>query len=78
MGEEVKELLRSIDNRLKWLLKIEVETQFDEGATNKEKVKMLHKMGFNTDEMAEVVGTSEGSIRSTRSDLREEGVIDDD
>lgn len=76
MDEEVKELLESIDNRLKWLLQLRVEDQFDDGATNKEKVKLLYQMGFNNQEMAEVVGTSASSIRGTVSTLRDEGEID--
>ncbi|MFC6757685.1 MULTISPECIES: hypothetical protein [Haloarcula] len=75
MDEESKELLESIDNRLKWLLQLRVEEKFDDGATNKEKVKMLYHMGFANEEMAEVVGTSESSIRGTVSTLRSEGEI---
>jgi transposase len=76
MDEEVKELLESIDNRLKWLLQLRVEEQFDDGATNKEKVKLLHQMGFSSKEMAEVVGTSASSIRGAVSTLRDEGEIE--
>jgi DNA-directed RNA polymerase specialized sigma24 family protein len=76
MDQEAKELLESIDNRLKWLLQLRVEEQFDDGATNKEKVKLLHQMGFSSQEMAEVVGTSASSIRGTVSTLRDEGEID--
>jgi len=76
MDEEAKELLESIDNRLKWLLQLRVEEQFDDGATNKEKVKLLYQMGFSNQEMAEVVGTSDSSIRGTVSTLRDDGVID--
>lgn len=76
MDQESKELLESIDNRLKWLLQLRVEEQFDEGATNKEKVKLLYQMGFSNQEMAEVVGTSTSSIRGTVSTLRDEGEIE--
>lgn len=76
MDEETKELLESIDNRLKWLLQLRVEEQFDDGATNREKVKLLYQMGFSNQEMAEVVGTSASSIRGTVSTLRDEGEID--
>lgn len=76
MDEETKKLLESIDNRLKWLLQLCVEEQFDDGATNKEKVKLLYQMGFSNQEMAEVVGTSASSIRGTVSTLRDEGKID--
>ena len=69
------DLLQSIDNRLKWLLQLRVEEHFDDGATNKEKVKKLYQMGFENDEMAEVVGTSAASIRATLSDLRSQGEI---
>jgi len=76
MDEEAKELLESIDNRLKWLLQLRVEEQLDDGATNKEKAKLLYQMGFSNQEMAEVVGTSASSIRGTVSTLRDEGEID--
>jgi DNA-directed RNA polymerase specialized sigma24 family protein len=76
MDQYSKELLESIDNRLKWLLQLRVEEQFDDSATNKEKVKLLYQMGFSNKEMAEVVGTSSSSIRGTVSTLREEGVIE--
>ena len=74
--DETKALLRSIDNRLKYLLQLRVEGHFDDGATNKEKVQLLYEMGFRTDEMAEIVGTSTGSIRGTVSSLRNEGLVD--
>jgi len=76
MDGETKELLESIDNRLKWLLQLRVEEQFDDGATNKEKVKLLYQMGFSDQEMAEVVGRSESSIRGTVSTLRDDEEID--
>ena len=76
MDKEAKELLKSIDNRLKWLLQLRVEEQFEDGATNKEKVRLLYQMGFNNQEMAEVVGTSASSIRGTVSQLRDEGEIE--
>lgn len=76
MDQEAKELFQSIDNRLKWLLKLRLEEQFDDGATNKEKVKLLYQMGFDNQEMAEVVGTSASSIRGTVSTLRDDEEID--
>lgn len=71
-----EEILKSIDDRLKWILRLLVEEQFDEDATNKEKVKLLYQMGFENAEMAEVIGTSESSIRGTVSTLRSEGEIE--
>lgn len=76
MEKETQELLKSIDNRLKWLLKLEVEDQFDNGATNKTKIKVLYKMGFSNGEMAEVVSTSKASVRATLSNLRDEGAVE--
>lgn len=75
-SSETEQLLESIDNRLKWLLQLRVEEQFDDDATNKEKVKMLYQMGFSYDEMAEIVGTSKGSITGTVTHLRNDGEID--
>ncbi len=37
---------------------------------------MLYQMGFDNSEMAEIVYTTEASIRSSLSDLDNEGVID--
>lgn len=73
---DTKAVLESIDNRLKWLLQLRVEEQFDDSATNQEKIRMLYQMGFSNQEMAEVVGTSEGSVRGTLSTLRSRGEID--
>lgn len=71
-----EEILKSIDDRLKWILRLLVEEQFDDDATNKEKVKLLYQMGFENAEMAEFIGTSESSIRGTVSTLRSEGEIE--
>lgn len=76
MDEDIKMLLESMDNRLKWLLQLKFEEYFDEDAPNKEKVQKLYQMGFSTQEMAEVIGTSPGSIRGTLSQLRNEGEIE--
>lgn len=75
-NSDTTELLRSIDTRLKWLLQLEIEDHFDEGATNQEKIGKLYQMGFSNQEMAEIVGTSEGSVRGTISKLRKEGEIE--
>jgi len=71
------ELLESIDHRLKMLLKLRVEDKLDEYETNQEKVKVLYELGFDNEDMAELVGTSTGSIRGTLSTLRDKGEIDD-
>lgn len=72
-----KELLESIDHRLKMLLKLEAQKRLDDLDTNKEKVKELHGMGFENAEMAEMIGTTAGSVRGTKTSLRQEGEIDD-
>jgi CRP-like cAMP-binding protein len=71
-----KELLESIDHRLKMLLKLIAKETLEDHESNKEKVKLLHEMGFDTAEMAEMIGTTPGSVRGTRASLREEGEID--
>lgn len=76
MSGDTTDVLKSIDNRLKWLLKLRVEEQFDEDATNKEKVELLYQMGFENGEMAEIVGTSKSSISGTVTHLRNEGKIE--
>lgn len=78
MDDESKDLLKSIDSRLKWLLQLQVKEQFNEDATNKEKVKLLYQMGFGNQEMAEVIGTSASSIRGSVSTLKDEGELSDD
>ena len=45
-----KEILESIEHRLKMLLRLEVEEELEEMDTNKEKVKVLDQMGFETKE----------------------------
>lgn len=76
MTRTEKEILESIEGTLKQLLAIQVNTQFDEDATNREKVKRLYTIGFDNSEMAEIVGTSESSIRGTVSSLRSDGEVD--
>jgi hypothetical protein len=71
-----KELLESIDHRLKMLLKLEAKETLEDYETNKEKVKLLQGMGFGTAEMAEMIGTTPGSVRGTKASLREDGEID--
>lgn len=71
------ELLESIDHRLKMLLRLQVEDKLEDMDTNKEQVRVLHEMGFSNQEMAEMIGTSAGSVRASLSSLREDGEIDD-
>lgn len=77
MNENEEKLLESIDNRLKWLLKLRVRDHFEEETTNKEKIKTLYNMNFSNSEMADILGISEGSVRGTISTLRKEGAIDE-
>lgn len=72
-----EDLLASIDNSLQRLLRLEVEERLDEQDTVKEKVLELHGLGFDTKEMADLIGTSPATVRSARSSLRDEGQIDD-
>lgn len=71
------ELLEAIDQKLSHLLRLKVEEKFEEDATNKEKIRILYKFGFSTSEMADIIGTSNASVRGTLSSLRQEGAIDD-
>lgn len=71
-----KEILESIENTLKQLLVIQVEAQFGDDTTNRDKVKRLYNLGFENGEMAEIVGTAESSIRGTVSQLKSDGKID--
>lgn len=71
------EILESIDRWLKILVKLEVESKIDELDTNKEKVRALHGLGFDTKEMAEMIGTTSASVRAAKSNLREAGELDE-
>lgn len=76
MEDSERELLKSIDNRLKWMLALQLENMFEDGATNRDKVKVLYEIGLSNSEMAEVIGTSKSSIRGTVSSLRSDDEID--
>lgn len=76
MTRSEMEILESIEDTLKQLLAIQIEDQFDEDATNRDKVKRLYNLGFDNTEMAEIIGTSTNSIRGTVSSLRSDGEID--
>jgi DNA-directed RNA polymerase specialized sigma24 family protein len=71
------ELLESIDQRLKTLIRLKIQDEIESYETTKEKVKVLNELGFNNSEMAEIIGTSEGSVSGTLSRLRSNGEIDD-
>lgn len=71
------EILKSIDRRLKMLVKLEVESKIDDLDTNKEKVLALHGLGFDTNEMAEMIDTTPASVRAAKSNLREAGDLDE-
>lgn len=75
MTDEIA-ILESIDRWLKILVKLEVESKIEELDTNKEKVHALHGLGFDTKEMAEMIGTTPASVRAARSNLRDAGDID--
>lgn len=75
MSEEI-ELLRSIDQRLKWILQLQVKEHFDEDLTVKQQVRELNKMGFSNQEMAEVIGTTKNTVSKEKSILRKEGEIE--
>lgn len=72
-----EDILQEIDRKLHYLVRLQVEEKLDADATNKEKIKTLQKFGFSNSEMADIVGTSEPSVRGTLSKLRKEGEIDD-
>lgn len=76
MDEDDRELLESIDEQLKWLVKLRVQDRFDDDATNREKVKLLYNLGMSNSQMAEIIGTSKSSVRGTVSSLRSDGEID--
>jgi CRP-like cAMP-binding protein len=77
MDDEEKELLRSIDARLEALLRLRLENHFDDDASTRDKAKLLNKMDFSNQEMAEIIGTTPNTISTTLSRLRKEGEIDD-
>jgi DNA-directed RNA polymerase specialized sigma24 family protein len=76
MTDETK-LLESIDRRLKMLVRLDVESKINEFDTNKKKVRALHGWGFDTNEIADIIGTTPASVRAAKSNLREAGEIDE-
>lgn len=77
MDDEQKELLRSIDSRLKALLRLRLEAYFDEDASTREKVKFIYNMGFSNQEIADFIDSTPNSVSTTLSRLRSDGEIDD-
>ena len=76
MSRSQKDILESIDNRLKYLLKLQAKENFDEEATIKQKVKQLHPMGFSNQEMADIIGTTSKTVAARKSDLKSEDKIE--
>lgn len=73
---DTQETLEEIRDSINNLLKLKALDHVDEEASNKEKVEFLYRMDFDTGEMAEIIGTSRASIRSTLSTLRDDDIID--
>lgn len=71
------EILKRIDERLKWILALQVRNGFDEGLSKKEMVEELHPFGFTNAEIAEIINSSEGSVRKYKSMLKDEGRLND-
>lgn len=77
MSRSQKELLKSIDDRLKHLLRLQAMEQLENDATVKEKVRQLHPMGFSNQEMAEIIGTTSGTVSNYKSELNKEDEVED-
>lgn len=76
MSDEV-ELLESIDHKLKMLVTLAASERVEDLETNKAKVRELHSIGLGTNEIAELIQTTPASVRAAKSNLRQEGVIDE-
>lgn len=71
-----KELLRSIDNRLKWLVRLQARSALED-KTSKEQVKTLYRMGFERKEIAEILDKTSNNVGTQLSQLRSAGQLDE-
>lgn len=74
---DVAELLKSIDRNIKLLLRLRAVEKIQGLDTNSDKVLTLHRIGLDTGEIAEIIGTSPASVRAARSRLKKSGEIDE-
>ena len=61
-----EDLLESVNKRLGLLIKVNMLDEF-EGKTRAEQVKMLEKLDFRDEDIAEVLGISENYLTTVRS-----------
>jgi predicted Rossmann fold nucleotide-binding protein DprA/Smf involved in DNA uptake len=74
MSESEKEILESIDRRLESMLKLLASEQLSEEPT-REQVKRLHQMGFEPEEIGDVIGETQNNVTSHLYNLREDDEI---
>lgn len=73
MSEVEPEPLEEINRKMDRILKLMVHDQFEEDSSIKEKIQFLQRMGFDDNqEMAEVIGTTKGTISTKKSQLNTE------
>jgi len=66
------EVLKSIDGKLSLILKIMVKNDI-EGLTNTESAPLLKNIGFTIAEIAEIIGSTPGSVRVTLNRIQKKG-----
>lgn len=75
--EDLIKIMEGVSYKLNLMLNLLIDEKFDEDTTNKEKIEFLYSFGLSNKEMAQILETSEGSVRGTLSSLREQGRLED-
>ena len=70
-----KDLLKSIDNRLKWLIRLQVKQSLED-KKSKEQIKTLYRMGFEPGEIGEMLDKTKNNVSAQISQMRSKGEID--
>lgn len=65
-----------IIERLDKIIYILASDYVDPEATIAENIVTLYRFGFSNQELADLLGTTEGTIKTTKSELRSEGRIE--
>lgn len=71
-----KEILEDIDNKLKWLIRLQAQPVLED-ETSKGKIKTLYRMGFDRQEIADILDKTPNNVGAQLSQMRSAGELDE-
>lgn len=69
------ELLKEVNEKLGTVVELMLYEKLENKDTNKDKIELLSRFHFSDKEIAELIGTSESSVSTVKTELRKEDRI---